>query len=53
MANSAVGSRAGQIIKTGKNGVVDIEFNNARWLSIVASYDAKKLRNVTISKKSC
>ena len=39
--------------RTDKNGVVDIEFNNVRWISIVSAYDSKRLKNVTVSKQSC
>lgn len=56
IGSSVVGSRVGRVLRnsrTDKNGVVDIEFNNVRWISIVSAYDAKRLKNVTVSKQSC
>ena len=56
VGSSVMGSRVGRVLRnsrTEKSGVVDIEFNNVRWISIVSAYDAKRLKNVTVSKQSC
>jgi hypothetical protein len=56
IGSSVIGSRVGRVLRnsrTDKNGVVDIEFNNVRWISIVSAYDSKRLKNVTVSKQSC
>jgi len=30
-----------------------IEFDNIKWISIISAYDPSRLKNVSVSKKSC